>query len=282
MNTSLAQAVPGRAAALLQMFQGRSTAIWMFGERLPRRLGFSATLLAPLTIAATVVLLWAARHSWRFLLLPILMVVMLIAMFLMPRAIWVHHWIGVYPFPHLAIGAATMVAISGTTKQRQWIGACVSYPLVALALAANLIVDASYRELMVKTGGAAAWSDGIYRLHQLLQTEYAKRPIHVMGWGLSMQLQLLSGGQLQVSDAFWEALDRGQITPKVVSLVRDQSNVFLAPLWPGRGRPAVSILEEAAQRSGCAVESRRRYIKDRLGRNVHALIEFDASRCTPD
>ncbi len=282
MNTSLVEAMPARAAALLLMLEGRSTAIWMFGEALPRRLGVSATPLAPLTIAATVILLWNARHSWRFLLFPMLMVVMLIAMFLMPRAIWVHHWIGVYPFPQLAIGAATMVVLDGAMKRRQWIGACLVCPLIASALAANLIVDASYRKLMVKTGGAAAWSDGIYQLHQLLETEYANRSIHVMGWGLSTQLQLLSGGQLQLRDSFWDALDRGQVTPKVVGLVRDRSNVFLAPLWPGRGRPAVSILEEAAESSGCAVESRRRYIKDRLGRNVHALIEFDASRCSPD
>jgi hypothetical protein len=281
MTHSVSAEIPGRVKALVQMFQGTSTAIWMFGERLPSRLGVSATLLAPLTVGATLVLAWAARASWRFLLLPTLMATMLLAMLLMPRYVWVHHFVSIYPLPHLAIGAAVVALIERSRGMARRLAAGVSCSLVALALAANLIVDAGYRELMLKTGGAAAWSDGIYEAERLLTFHYADRPIHVMGWGLLMQLYLLSGAHLHLSDTFWLAQQNGRVNPIVVDLVRDPSNVFLVPLWSGRGRSGLSILDEAVQITGCVTEKRRRFIKDRGGREVHAVIEFDTRLCSP-
>jgi 4-amino-4-deoxy-L-arabinose transferase-like glycosyltransferase len=284
-GTKLGELLPGRIAALKAMLNGQATDAWMFGQPLPPHYGGSGTLLLPLSAAAMIVLLLAGITSRRLRLLaiPALITVILIEIILTPRPVWVHHWITVYPFPHLAVGLMLAEAWSGLRIRPSWQmgAACIGWLVILTAVSFNLLTMTGYHRLMRDTGGAGQWhwSDAIYSLADGLQSRYANRPIVLMDWGFANQLFLLSAGRLKLREAFWPYVNSSEPREELIRLVADPANVFVAHTPTNAQFPKALVALGEAARKACATPMVERHYFDRRGNPVSTLIEFSSGRC---
>jgi 4-amino-4-deoxy-L-arabinose transferase-like glycosyltransferase len=274
----LIQLAPQRSAVLLSLLNGKAFDRMMFGQDLPTTWGISGTLLPVLFIVALIVLLYAGLFTRQRLLLflPALMSLIMVQVYLTPRAGAVWHWFSIYPFPHLSIGLASSVILSGDYIRLKWrrgligIGAL----LLVIALCLNFMTIGGYYKLMRETGGVGLWSSSIYDLAETLKSQYPDRQIQLMDWGLGNTLFFLSSGQLHQHERYWPYVNSPQPTDDLIRLVSDPTNVFVvnAPstsLFP----IAREALNAAALKAG--MEPRYdRQIYDRRSALVYSIIRF--------
>jgi|GEM_PF-2715588 len=272
----LIQLVPRRTVELKSMLNGQANDVWMFGQPLTPHLGIKGTWLLPLSVAAVAILVVVglATRRWRLLALPALMAVMLGQMYLTPRPVWVWHFIGLYPFPHLAVGLALVVI--GQAVGPRWRAAVMwgGSVVLLMALCFNLLAMANYYQLMRETGGRGTWGETIYPLAETLKTQYADRPIQLMDWGVGNQLFFLSAGQLRLHEPFWAYLGSPQPAEELVRLVADPTNVFIVHTPPETMFPNPrAALDEAVRRAGAVVKAERQFY-NRRSKAVYTLFEF--------
>ncbi len=280
---SLLDLVPERTGVLKAMFAGRALGGWMFGQETPASFGISETILAPLTLIAAAVLLIAAaaQRRWKLIGLPLLMAIMILEIYSTPRQVWVHHWISVYPFPHLMIGAMCAVFWGAVKSYRVARLAAVALAVVMVpALGRNLAVMASYHHLMRERGGSLSWSQVAPELADVVKTRYADRTIQVMDWGAGNQLVLFSEGRLRVREPVWSPEDLKQPGGRLEKLVADPENVFVIVYDEGNAGRSKSrhSLMLAAERTRQAVDYERRFF-DRHGQLYYSLIAFARPNC---
>jgi 4-amino-4-deoxy-L-arabinose transferase-like glycosyltransferase len=153
------QSVPERLAILKETLQGTATNAWMFGEVVTSGFSFNATLLWPLFAIAYPFLLiygiFRPMDRLRFLGLFVLISAMSLQILMTPLLIGPHHWISLYPFPHVAIG----LLISETAHiPVRWIqkygSAKITTAVVLIVLISNLSIFAHHHRLASFTGGS--------------------------------------------------------------------------------------------------------------------------------
>lgn len=276
--TRLLGLLPERTAVLKNLLDGRGFDVLMCGEKLSPCWGVSHTLLLPLSLFAMLALIAIAilKRRWRWLFLPLVMLAMAAQIYLTPRLIGGHHWIGIYPFPHLAVALTLVTLWKRVVRQNRWRTVCrwLGTAVVVLAVSANLLVLASYRRLLHNTGGAGAWSAEIYQLADLLQRRYPDRPIQLMDWGLGNTLFFLSQGQLYLRESFNPYRQSSQPQEELRQLVADTNNIFVVNAPASTVFPGAPIaLASAAQQSGMVVREEQG-IYDQRQRLVYKIITF--------
>lgn len=274
----LIQLAPARTATLKSLLNGQAFDTWMFGQALTPHLGISGALLFPLSLIALVILLSVglATRRWRLLFLPALIMAIVAQIYLTPRAWAVWHWIGIYPFPHLAIGVTPVMIWRATGKRlaRQKTAAWIGAAAVFITIYFSLMTVINYHKLMKETGGVGFWSDAIYQLADTLKTHYPNRPIQLMDWGMGNTLFLLSAGQLHLREPYWAYTSSSSPKGELLRLVADPNNVFVvnapsATLFP----QARAALNEAARILGATVRVETN-LHDRRDRLTYTIIEL--------
>jgi len=200
--------------------------------------GFSltTTLLWPFFVVAFLFLLVRGilhpGDRLRFLALFVLISAMVLQILLTPLIIGPHHWVSLYPLPHVAI-ALLIREISRIRFGRiqRFAGAIIAAAIVVIVLSFNLSAAAHHHRLARDTGGYKSWSDGIYRLADLLKKDYPVRPIQLMDWGFEAQLFLLSGGKLRLYEPFWydhaDKMFQETLVQRFSELLKNRDNVFV-------------------------------------------------------
>jgi hypothetical protein len=284
--SQLIEVVPKRTQDLLRLFNGYELGYRMFGVPLSKHLGISGTLLFPLTLLAILCLVirsFVARE-WRLLALPIIMFLILAQIYSTPRrGVLGHHWISIYPLPHLMIGVALGVVWHATEPWRKarTLVRAISIAPILLALGINLLVVQDHYRMMLKTGGVGAWSDAVYQVADLINRRYPDRQIQIMDWGLANPLFLLSEGQLKLHEPYWGYLFKPESRAGLVDLIADQSNVFLLNVSHVTiTKEPRAMLEQAAERAGMIVKTDVQF-SDRLGRPAYALVEYAPRPASP-
>jgi hypothetical protein len=268
-----------RISMLRDVFSGRATDVWMFGQHISGHFGVTGTLLWPLSWIAVMALcchaLVRAKHRGALLALLTLNAVILIQILLTPLAIGPHHWIFLYPFPHLTV-ALTCTVLSLERQRHPWqeFASKAGLALAAVAVIFNLFTVSEYHKLMKNTGGYQGWSSVIDPLCGILQVQYANRTIQCHDWGLAGPLHFLSKGKLNLHESYYGQLDTSEPTPKLIRLVQDPYQVFLlrSPLTTVY-HPARTAFFKAIEQTKITIKSRRDFV-DQRGRQVYSIIEL--------
>ncbi|MEP7271141.1 MAG: YtxH domain-containing protein, partial [Acidobacteriota bacterium] len=247
----LATLVGGRTRDLIVTFDAGAIAHWMSGIRLYPADSLSRSLLLPFSLTAIVVLLVLALRRRRpfFAFLPVLMLAMLAQMYATPRHIWIHHYLSIYPLPHLAIGAVVGLFFardSGNVRRRK--RAIASTALVLVAVTFNLVTMTRFHRNLAERGGSVAWSDAIYPLARTLAADFGDRQIQVMDWGIFNQMYLLTGGKLKLFEPIYSLAESVGADQRVLELVSDSRNVFVLHSAQATNMKNPALALEAAAR----------------------------------
>jgi hypothetical protein len=218
--------------------------------------------LAFVLLAAVAARGWRRRAPERvaaFLLLSTVLV--LLATWLLPGAVRIHHWTLVYPLPHLVI--LTAVAWLG---RRGWRGSRILAVLaVAAVLCSNLLAIGKTERLIADTGGRGLWSSSLNAFAAAVRTR-SDLTLVSYDWGFYEQLAFLTDGPT-LAEPVWSMLggDRSGVPagPEVIYLVHPpESQVF--PFGS-------ELLERAARMPQQAAV--RKYT-DRQGRPAFYAVRF--------
>lgn len=230
------QSVPERIAILKATLQGTATNAWMFGEAVNPSYSFNATLLWPFfAVAFPFLLIFGTLRPecrLRFLALFVLISAMSLQILMSPLLIGPHHWLSLYPLPHVAIA---LLILEAPHIPLRWIQRCgsakIAMAIVLIVLLFNLSTVTHHHRLAISTGGYQSWSDGIYRLAEILKKDFPDRSIQLIDWGFGTQLSLLSDGKFHLYEPFWYDHNDTQYQQTLVGhfceLVRDRDNVFI-------------------------------------------------------
>ncbi len=274
------QTLAGRLDVLRNVLHGRATDLWMFGQSVSGVRTQAGTLLWPLFLAAMVFLLliglFGQRKRLHALVLLVLIIVTFVQICLTPLSIGPHHWIFLYPLPHLAIGFMFCYVTDSLNRLRWkkifWLAPCAIILLATITF--NMITVFNHQKLIRDTGGSNFWSDSIYSLAEALQTDYPNRPIQLMDWGFATQLSLLSGDALHLREPFWTYLKAPQAPEEFVRLAVNPANIFVVHGAATTKFPHIrALLSEAASRTDATTASERAFF-DRHGNVIYKLIEF--------
>jgi hypothetical protein len=230
------QTVAQRIAGLVATLQGTATNAWMFGDTAIPGVGFKATVLWPLFAVAFPFLLvrglFRPDDRLRFLALFVLIGAVGLQILMTPLLIGPHHWVSLYPLPHLAIALLIVEVANVRVRWLQRIGSAkITVVLVLIVLSFNLSTSIHHQQLARLTGGYQSWSDGIYRLADLLEKDFSGRSVQLMDWGFAPQLSLLSAGKLRLYEPFWyDHSDRQYektLVERFCELLKNRDNVFV-------------------------------------------------------
>jgi Dolichyl-phosphate-mannose-protein mannosyltransferase len=166
-----------------------------------------APLGVALAIAAGVLI---AGRAGTFILLAALFIT--VGVFAMPGAVRIHHWVAVYPFPHLAVA----LAVTRLSERRsRWLSATAA-ALVALLLASQLAAILGTQRLIRETGGRGWWSDALTAFAGEVR-DRSDLTIASLDWGFGEPLAFLTDGPTLV-EPFWS---------RDASLERSPDTIFL-------------------------------------------------------
>lgn len=274
----LLEQVPTRTEVLLAMLNSEIFSSEILQGLAPVHWGIVGTLMLWLSVIALLVLLFVGclTRCWKLLLLPMLTLLIIGQIYLTPRPVWVHHWIGIYPFTHVAVGVMAKrlwisLKINGLWKK---IALCGGALVIFVALCFNVMTMLGYQRMMVENGGKGYWSDAIYGLAETLKGQYAGRQIHLMDWGIGNQLVLLSSGDLRLRETFWSYTGSSQPDNELLTFVRDPANVFLLHAPETTAFPtARDAFYEAVHQAGGTVRTERKFY-DRRNGEIFSLIEL--------
>ena len=272
--SGLLELFPPRFSVLVEMFNGHNLDVAWFGQALSDLpLGRNSWLAGLLVVAlGGLVILALLKRRWDLFLIPALILLMLVQIFLVPRPVWVRHWIGIYPLPHLAI--ALFFHTLGSVISRERAVKILGSVIIVGAVCVNLSLWRGYQQQLLKTGGIGVWTDAIYALNETLQKDYPSNPICVMDWGMSNQLLFLSKGQLHLQEPFWNYMESATPQEPLLSLVRDSKNIFLLHT---NSRESFSkpreALFEAARQSGVQARIEKKF-QERTGKDIFEIVTF--------
>ena len=266
--------VPERFSVLVAMLNGHNLDYAWFGQSLGERpLGQNSwlTVLSSVALGGLIILAQLKRRS-DLLIIPALILLMLVQIFLIPRPVWVHHWIGIYPLPHLAV--AVFFHTLGSVISRERAVKILASMIIVGAVCVNLSLWQGYQQQLLKTGGIGVWTDAIYRLNETLHDDYPSNPICVMDWGISNQLLFLSKGQLHLQEPFWNYLESTTPQEPLLSLVRDPKNIFLlhTDSRESFAKPREALFE-AARQGGLQAHIEKTF-QERTGKDIFEIVTF--------
>jgi hypothetical protein len=245
-----------RGAALKQMLTGRPDPFLWFNQPLPPLpFGLVQGWLWNLSGLAIIGLIVFAllRRRWDWLLLPLLTGLILIQIFIVPRPVWIHHWIGIYPLPHLMV--CLFFSALGQTLSRPSLVEAFGSLILAGAIWVNLALVNGYQNLITQTGGAGNWSNAIYGLATHLQQHYPDQQIKILDWGINNSLYFLSRGQLNTDELFWLENNPESLRASLQSALQNQQAVFVSHTMAKSNFPKTrQLLEGAAAEAGFQVK----------------------------
>jgi hypothetical protein len=152
----------------------------------------------------------AARRGAGFLLLAATLVTCCV--FLLPGAARIHHAVLVYPFPHLAITAATTFAWTRFSSPS------FGHRAVRLLLASGVILFLAYQLLAIRqtqhlireTGGRGWWSESLDAFCAQIKNR-SDLTVVSLDWGFNEQLIFLTNGP-QLAEPVW-SFRTGSVPP---------------------------------------------------------------------
>jgi hypothetical protein len=142
-----------------------------------------------------------------------------------PRAIRIHHVLGVHPFPQLLVALA-LVQLAGVRRNPGRRAAAAL--LAALAFAGNLYVSLRTFDTIERTHGKGRWSDAIVRFADELAAEPGAIAVS-LDWGFHAQLDFLDRG-LELREPIWR-ITRTDPRIRPFGFAGDGRMVYL--LWEG-------------------------------------------------
>jgi hypothetical protein len=277
------QSVSERIAILKATLQGTATNAWMFGEAVNPSYSFNATLLWPLfAVAFPFVAIYGTLRPegrLRFLALFVLISAMSLQILMSPLLIGPHHWLSLYPLPHVAIA---VLILEAPHIPLRWIQKCgsanIAIAIVLIVVLFNLSTVAHHYRLATSTGGHQSWSDGIYRLADLLKKDFPDRSIQLMDWGFANQLSLLSSGKFHLYEPFWYDHNDSQYQQTLVrrfcELLKNRDNVFVIHSFRAtKLRYSASAFEAAIMQAGVSPRQEQ-VIFDLRGTELCRLLVF--------
>jgi len=273
---AVSQTIIERIAMLSNTLNGTCIAAYMFGSSV-KGFAMSRTCLWPVFLCAISVLIVYgfvnARQRRKLLALVALALTTIIQILLTPHTIGPHHWLFLYPFPHLIVVVAALgIRPCAGTKWGRVLPAC-GYLVLCLCLACNISTVYNNGKLMVATGGQWVWNSAIYDLANVLQADYGDRTIQLMDWGSYNPLFFLSLGNLHLAESFWPYLADSEPKEELLNQVRDGKNVFVlrsvsSAVFLSAGRAFFN----AVQQTGVRVKQDR-VLHDRQGNEIYRVME---------
>jgi hypothetical protein len=134
------------------------------------------------------------------------LVLITLGVFLLPGGVRLHHFIMVYPFPHLVV-AMTIVSLwkmPAGWGLAKWGLRFSSVAILSAVLAGHLSAMWQTQQLIAATGGRGWWSDAIEHFCKDVKDQRGL-PIVSLDWGLNEQVCFLTDDK-KLSEPFW----RGQ------------------------------------------------------------------------
>jgi 4-amino-4-deoxy-L-arabinose transferase-like glycosyltransferase len=231
----------------------------------------------PWALAAAVVLLpWTLRTPLRRGLLFVFLFSLTAIVVMLPVESGgsAHHLALIYPFPQLFVAASlTAIGVRLVQSSRPRLGPALLLVVTCVLVFTNVRAVAQQYGQILQFGGTPPWSEAIYDLHTVVETENPNR-ILVLDWGIAMQLRLLSRDRLPLKEApqpltgeryFVEAVRQSLAEPGTVLVGYDPSVASVNP----RTR---ELLDQAVRDAGRGLR-RRQLIWDRQGRPLFEVLE---------
>ncbi len=112
--------------------------------------------------------------------------------FLLPRAVRIHHHLLVYPFPHVIVAAA-IIMLWKTSPRRsviKWSLRTCALAMAVVVIGGHLLVIRETQSLLAATGGRGYWSDAIQKFCDDIQDERGLCVVS-LDWGFQEQLLYL-------------------------------------------------------------------------------------------
>jgi hypothetical protein len=200
--------------------------------------GAASGVFAPALVASVLVLAcclvvrrrWQAReHALAFALASLALGVA--GLLLLPRAVRIHHVLGVTPFPQLVVAAAAVELWRAGTKRRGAVAGTALRGIAAMGLAAvlagQLWVDLRTLAEIRASGGRGRWSGALVDWAPELAADPATAVVS-LDWGFDAPLRFVSP-RLDLREPFWNLLGPARSRMKLEGTPR---TVYLVPL-PG-------------------------------------------------
>ena len=184
----------------------------------------------------------------------------------------VHHTVLLWPLPHLIVG----VAFAGASRRLGRAGLPVVAVLLVVLVVPGVLVLNEHYNIIVRNGGAQAWTDAILNLSDYMKNVPAKN-VFCMDWGISDPLRMLNRGRLPISFAT-EPVFKPQLTEEDRAALREiisgPQNIFIAhtkeyEVFPGNNEKLVQFAAAAGWRTETL-----RIVLDNFGRPVYDVYKF--------
>ena len=188
-------------------------------------------------LACILVVLWKARHEWRRVAFPFLMLAfMVLASCFTVSALWTTHYAILMPFLPMAIAVALDLLVRYTipigagqkgNHIRRFIPGLVMFLVIAVLTVSDLQVDFSYHQALARSGGYAAHSDTSYELARYLQDQGVASPL-AMDWGIDATVQFLTLGAVNPIEIFgyeWEPDE--DFEERLVRFLPNPDNIYI-------------------------------------------------------
>jgi hypothetical protein len=184
-------------------------------EALPHVQGAASGVFGPALAASALVLAGClvARRPWqareRALAFALASLALGVAvLLLLPRAVRIHHALGVTPFPQLVVAAAAVELWRAGVKRRGELAGIALRGTAAIGLASvlagHLWVDLRTLAELRTSGGRGRWSDALVAWAPELAADPAAAVVS-LDWGFDAPLRFVSP-RLALSEPFWSLL----------------------------------------------------------------------------
>jgi hypothetical protein len=207
-----------------------------------------------------------ANRAHAFVLLTTLL--LSLGIFLTPRAVRIHHFLNLLPFPHLVVA---IVAVGAWRRSRRALPRAALALLLVGCLAGSLRVDARTLTTIWQTGGRGRWSDAIGAQGR----ELSKRPGAVavsLDWGFDGPLRFAAPG-LRADEPIWRLRAASRATDASVSLDGSSQHVYFVFEEEYAVFPFGARLLAALEASPAGFASVARH-SDRLGEPAYRTVRI--------
>jgi len=181
-------------------------------------------LFALATVALAVALARDARRgqanrAHAFVLLATLL--LSLGIFITPRAVRIHHFLNLMPFPQLVVA----IAVAGAWRRARGALPRTTVALLLIAcIAGSLRVDVHTLRTIHETGGRGRWSDAIGASGRELRGRPAAVAVS-LDWGFDGPLRVAAPG-LETDEPIWRLRAASRAAPRSVSLDGSPAHVY--------------------------------------------------------
>jgi hypothetical protein len=135
---------------------------------------------------------------------------------LTPRAVRIHHVLGVYPFPQLVVAAAVADLAGARGAPRRAARIAAAALVAAAALGGSLWVSLRTYDGIERSHGKGRWSDALGEFARELGAEPGGVVVVSLDWGFHAQLHFLDRA-LELRDPVWRMIDKSPHAPPQIS-----------------------------------------------------------------